>query len=497
MLSELIEYLSGQDLGELARDLTDLMITYYVFYRVFLALRGTRALQVGVGLALVFLLYVVAQLLQLHTVLTLLNAVLSSAILIGVVVFQNDIRRGLMRMGSRAKFGGGQNLEAEVIDSVVEAATQLARHRIGAIVTFEQEANLDEFVGSHTGSVVDAAVSTDLLISLFIPEGMNKLHDGAVIIRDLRIAKAGVFFPMPEGRVMDLSFGSRHRAAMGITEETDAVVVVVSEERGTISFCFNGNIVSNLDGDRLRAALESVFAPKRRRKKSLQFKVLQKLRSLFASRPAGPAQKLEERRSITLDKVIHRGSSEAVVKDPGAQPALSQVSSLESEAPPESGPDVSRDSLLAIPEEAQLARKTLDRSETPEAAPAPLRKLTQKKKGIDADGNPKPLRKRSKDERASEEQRKPEGTDEDANRKGEVTQTPLRHLGPQAKDPAAGERSPETPTPARAGSIPPPRPMPQTADLKEARAQAQDDAAPASRRPEALAEPGASRGGAE
>jgi hypothetical protein len=109
---------------------------------------------------------------------------------------------------------------------------------------------------------LDAAVNADLLVTLFIPEAMNKLHDGAVVIRDLRIAKAGVFFPMPDNRVVDSSFGSRHRAALGITEETDAVVVVVSEERGSISFCFNGNIIPNLDGPRLKAALEAVFAPK-------------------------------------------------------------------------------------------------------------------------------------------------------------------------------------------------------------------------------------------
>ena len=106
---------------------------------------------------------------------------------------------------------------------------------------------------------------------MFVPEGVNKLHDGAVIIRNYRIAKAGVFFPMPERRVLDESFGSRHRAALGITEETDAVVVVVSEERGTISFCFNGNIASNLDGPKLRTMLEAIFSPKvraRRRRPS-------------------------------------------------------------------------------------------------------------------------------------------------------------------------------------------------------------------------------------
>jgi hypothetical protein len=149
----------------------------------------------------------------------------------------------------------------------VEASTELAKHRIGAIIAFEQDANLDEFVGVNKGHTLDAAVSSELLVSVFVPEGVNKLHDGALIIRDLRIAKAGVFFPMPESRVLDPSFGSRHRAALGITEETDAVVVVVSEERGTISFCFNGNIVSNLDGPGLRRALEGVFSPRRRRTK--------------------------------------------------------------------------------------------------------------------------------------------------------------------------------------------------------------------------------------
>jgi uncharacterized protein (TIGR00159 family) len=188
-------------------------------------------------------------------------------ILILVVVFQNDIRRALMRMGSQPWFGFARARESQAIDEVVDAATELAKHRIGAIITFEQDANLDEFVGVNKGHDLDAAMSSELLVSIFIPEGVNKLHDGAVIIRNLRIAKAGVFFPMPDSRVLDPSFGSRHRAALGITEETDAVVVVVSEERGTISFCFNGNIVGNLDGPGLRRALEGVFAPSRRRRK--------------------------------------------------------------------------------------------------------------------------------------------------------------------------------------------------------------------------------------
>jgi diadenylate cyclase len=249
------------------RDALDIFIVYYVVYRALLVLRGTRAMQVGVGLGVLFVLYLVAQALQLVTVLTIMGALISSMILIIVVVFQNDIRRGLQRVGSRAIFGTySRTQEGKVIDEVVEAATELARHRIGALITFEQDANLDEFVGVHKGAPIDAQVTSELLVSLFVPEGVNKLHDGSVVIRNLRIAKAGVFFPMPEGRVMDQSFGSRHRAALGITEETDAVVVIVSEERGTISFCFNGNIATNLDGPKLHAMLEAMFSPKVRKR---------------------------------------------------------------------------------------------------------------------------------------------------------------------------------------------------------------------------------------
>jgi diadenylate cyclase len=267
MLDNVHGFFEARTLVQLARDALDIFLVYYIVYRALLVLRGTRAMQVGMGLAMVFVLYVVAQVLQLVTVLNIMSALISSMILIIVVVFQNDIRRGLQRVGSRAWFGGlARSQESKVIDAVVEAATDLARHRIGALITFEQDANLDEFVGVHKGHTLDAQVSRELLVSLFVPEGVNKLHDGSVIIRNYRIAKAGVFFPMPEGRVVDESFGSRHRAALGITEETDAVVVIVSEERGTISFCFNGNIASNLDGVKLRTMLEAIFRPKVRRK---------------------------------------------------------------------------------------------------------------------------------------------------------------------------------------------------------------------------------------
>ncbi len=267
MLEGLLHLVSARPWHQVAVDIVDVAIVTYVIYRALLVLRGTRAMQMGTGLGVIFLIYVGSKWAGLITLFNLLSTLLSSIILVVVVVFQNDIRRGLMRVGARAFFSGiARQQEFRVIDEVVAAVTELARHRVGALICFEQDANLDEFVVGQ-GTVIDAAVQRELLIALFVPESLNKLHDGALLIRNFRIAKGGVFFPMPDTKVVDKSLGSRHRAALGITEETDAVVVVVSEERGTISFCFNGNIVPNLDGASLKAALLGLFAQRMRGKK--------------------------------------------------------------------------------------------------------------------------------------------------------------------------------------------------------------------------------------
>jgi diadenylate cyclase len=264
VLEGFLHLFARRPLSQWLTDVADILLVTYIAYRALLVLRGTRAMQMGIGLAVISVVYFVSKWADFETLLYLLNAL--PIILIVVVVFQNDIRRGLMRVGARAFFAGlSRQQESKVIDEVVAAATELARHRIGALIAFEQDANLDEFVVGQ-GTPIDAAVQRELLVSLFIPETLNKLHDGAVVIRNLRVAKAGVFFPMPDTKILDKSMGSRHRAALGITEETDAVVVVVSEERGSISFCFNGNIVSNLDGASLRQALLGLFGQSARKR---------------------------------------------------------------------------------------------------------------------------------------------------------------------------------------------------------------------------------------
>jgi uncharacterized protein (TIGR00159 family) len=291
MLEGLRRLISERSFLDVLRDIIDIIIVTYVIYRALLVLRGTRAMQMGIGLGIVFLVYLGAKLFKLVTLLNLLSWLLSSIILIVIVVFQNDIRRALIRMGGRAWFSGGREQQSRVIDEVVAAATELARHRMGAIIAFEQDANILEFVKSE-GIPLESTVTRELLVSLFVPESVNKLHDGAVLIRDLKIARAGVFFPMPETKILDASLGSRHRAALGITEETDAVVVVVSEERGTISFCFSGNIVSNLDGQSLRHALLGLFGRSSRKKR------MARKAATAAARPAAPSP--PSRSAITL-----------------------------------------------------------------------------------------------------------------------------------------------------------------------------------------------------
>jgi diadenylate cyclase len=245
--------------AEVARDLVDILVIAVLVYRALLVLKGTRAMQMGIGIIVFGALYFVARYAQLTTVTSLLSWLASSAVLIIVVVFQNDIRRALIRLGAKAWLTKGRDAQERVLEEVVAAATELARHRMGAIICLERDANVLEFVKSE-GVELDCEVSRELLVSMFVPEAVNKLHDGAVLIRELRIACAGVFLPMPEvTKVADTSLGSRHRAAIGITEETDAVVVVVSEERGTITLCFPNGMVQNVDGNSLKQALLGLF----------------------------------------------------------------------------------------------------------------------------------------------------------------------------------------------------------------------------------------------
>jgi uncharacterized protein (TIGR00159 family) len=240
----------------------DIAIVFYLIYRVLLLIKGTRAAQMLVGVFLIAGGFFAAKQFELTTLSWLLDNFINYFIIIIIVVFQHDIRRGLMRMGTL--FSSKRNYqETFVFEEVIKAAEQLARARIGALFVFEREADLTEFV--EPGVPLDAQVSQELLASLFVPEGQNACHDGAVIIKNLRVQQAGAVLPLSANPKLDKQLGTRHRAAIGITEETDAVVVVVSEERGQVSLCFHGNIARDLSGATLRKALLGLFQKERRR----------------------------------------------------------------------------------------------------------------------------------------------------------------------------------------------------------------------------------------
>jgi uncharacterized protein (TIGR00159 family) len=241
----------------------DIAIVYYAIYRSLVLIKGTRAVQTAIGLGLVFLVYYFSKRLGLVTLHSILDLFVSSVVLIIVVLFQHDIRRALIRFGRRPIWTGfAKAQETLAVEEVIKAATALASKRIGALIVFEREANLDDFI--EPGTKVDSLVSREILHGIFVPSHENPVHDGAVIIRNGRISQAGAFLPLSANPNLDKALGTRHRAAVGITEETDAVVVLVSEERGRIGLCFHGNLVKDLDATSLRKALLSLlFQPRR------------------------------------------------------------------------------------------------------------------------------------------------------------------------------------------------------------------------------------------
>jgi len=236
----------------------DILIVYYVIYRTLLLIKGTRAAQMLIGIVLVGAGFFAAKLLELTTLSWLLDNLINYSIIFFIVIFQHDIRRGLMRVGQNLFIYARPYEQTFVFEEVIKATERLATARVGALIVLERDADLVDYL-NESGVEMDAKVSEELLVSIFLPDSENKLHDGAVIIKNLRIAQSGAVLPLSANARLDKALGTRHRAAIGVTEETDAVVVVVSEERGSISLCFGGNIARDLDSPTLRKALLGLF----------------------------------------------------------------------------------------------------------------------------------------------------------------------------------------------------------------------------------------------
>ncbi len=237
------------------RDLIDIAIVAFLIYRFLLLMRGTRGVQMTFGIVMLLLFYWVTRYYRLTAVQWLLSNVLTYIVFAIIVLYQSEIRRGLAGIGKTSIWGRQRRRGNDGFEEIVLAATTLASKKIGALVVLERDIGLRNYVES--GIALDAMLTYDLLVTIFSPN--TPLHDGAVIVQHNRIEAAGCFLPLTLDPFLSKELGTRHRAAIGITEETDAVAIIVSEETGTISLAIGGRITRNLDGATLRAALQSAI----------------------------------------------------------------------------------------------------------------------------------------------------------------------------------------------------------------------------------------------
>ncbi|HEB49256.1 MAG TPA: TIGR00159 family protein [Desulfobulbus sp.] len=235
-------------------DIIDILIVSYIIYRIILLIRGTRAVQMLLGIAVITVIYFISNKLDLLTLHWLLQTFLSSILLIIIIVFQRDIRRALTQVG-KTPFHKTLDMAVHDLNEIIKAATYMAKRRIGALIIIERETGLRDYV--ETGFHLDARLLNELLIAIFLPS--SPMHDGGVIIHKGRIHSAGCLLPLSQNPAIDKRYGTRHRAALGLSEETDALVIVVSEETQEISLVKHGEITTLHDEESLTSALHAIF----------------------------------------------------------------------------------------------------------------------------------------------------------------------------------------------------------------------------------------------
>jgi len=231
----------------------DILLVAVVIYQVLVMIRGTRAAPMLAGVAVVAIIFYLARVGELTTLNWLISGLVPYVLFALIVVFQSEIRHVLANVGRRLRFGRGSASESDTYDDIVLAANLFSQHQTGALIVIEREIGLRTYIES--GVTLDARLSYDLLATIFRPSA--PLHDGAVIVQKERVAAAACFLPLSMNPVLSTQLGTRHRAGMGITEETDAIAVIVSEETGAISVAVGGKIERDLSVDQLRERLSS------------------------------------------------------------------------------------------------------------------------------------------------------------------------------------------------------------------------------------------------
>ncbi|WP_138211231.1 diadenylate cyclase CdaA [Hathewaya histolytica] len=250
-------------------NILDIMVVSFIFYKTYNLIKETRAEQLLKGILFVFLLIPISGFFHLTTLNWILNETITIGVLTIVIIFQPEIRKALEHLG-RSTFTDRHILEDEeirneVVGEIVSAVDNLSATRTGALIVIEQRTGIGEII--NTGTKLDAVVSSALLENIFVVN--TPLHDGATIIRDNRIVASGCFLPLTENNELNKKLGTRHRAAIGLSETSDAIVIVVSEETGIISIALNGRIIRNYDRDRLRGVLSKLIANRQPKKITL------------------------------------------------------------------------------------------------------------------------------------------------------------------------------------------------------------------------------------
>lgn len=240
----------------------EISVLWFVFYSLLIFLKGTRAIQVLRGLVILVLAFFLAQYFGFYTLDWILTRLLAISVIAFLILFQPELRRGLARLGQRRIFSILRT-EAKVIEELAEAASIMSKRKVGALIAIEREASLEPY--TESGVVLDSKVSSELLCTIFTPN--TPLHDGGIIIRQERIVVAGCLFPLTENPKISKLLGTRHRAAIGLTEEVDAVVIIVSEETGGISIAIGGKLTRQLDKDGLSRVLRNLYRPRQKLKK--------------------------------------------------------------------------------------------------------------------------------------------------------------------------------------------------------------------------------------
>jgi diadenylate cyclase len=263
-VTAVLDHLRQLDLLGVAIAVVDVAIVAYFIYRVLLLIRGTRAAYMLTGLLLVAGIFFVANQLALTTLSWLLDHLINYVIIIVIIVFQADIRRGLSRMGRRMFSPSRASEDVAVIEEIVAACEAMAKSRTGALIVLERDADLSEDI--DPGTAIDARVSRALLCSLFTADAENPLHDGAVLIKGQWVQQAGAILPLSRNPGLDKDLGTRHRAAVGVTEESDAVAVVVSEQRGSIGLASAGLLHMGMSAPTLRRELLALVATDERKR---------------------------------------------------------------------------------------------------------------------------------------------------------------------------------------------------------------------------------------